>query len=249
MSQRRPMTYRERQVAAAYKRMSIAPRFPVYRGLNRVQRQQVKKLQKKIMELKYHQTIVNNNLDTTWLLWNLTAVPQGDTDISRDGDKISLAGNLSFRCRLIADVSGDAAQQIPNVRFIFFQWHPQSDSAGATVPTIGQIITAGASGSQDETSMYNHDTRQMYTIIYDKVTKLTGPGTSSTNAYNTQISRTFHFELPLYKNKKVRKWMQFLAASTTNATNNIYLAAYASGIPDAQNPLFDFVSKIFFRDP
>lgn len=238
---------RNRYKAAASRLVTAAVKRATYvKGLNQRQKKQVKRFIRGVQELKYHQVANSINLDTTWQVLPLTAVPQGDTDITRDGDKLSLCGNLSMRLFSFVDVSGDPAQQLPMMRFIIFQWHPQSDTGAA--PTIGNIITTGASGVQDETSLYNHDTRQQYTILKDITYRLSGPGTSAANAYNTMQTKTMHLEIPLLKIRGFKKWMQFQAASTTIATNHIYLAAGANVVNDAQNPIFNYVTKVFYRD-
>lgn len=211
--------------------MSLTPaRIPV--PLNPRQKKQVKSLIRHVQELKYHVTeAIGQQISTTPTIQDLTAITQGDTDQTRDGDRLQLAGKIDFRFHLFI---GDSSNV---VRVIIFQWHPNS------TPSAGQILLNGPTGVIDYLSTYSHDNRQEYRILFDKVYSLIGDGVADVSAYTTltQIVRVYRISL-----KKATKMVQF-AAATVDGTNKIYIlrVSDSNAIP---YPLMGYQAKVFFRD-
>lgn len=220
------------------------------RALSEREKQQVKRLIGENIELKFVNSFLTSAASTsTPIITGCTDIAQGDTDSNRNGDRVKLAGTLELRASMQVDVAtGDVTQTLPFIRFILFQWHPTSESGGATEPTAANVLLNGPTGAPDVWAFYNHDQRQNYSIIYDEVHRLNGiaiggaGGLSGNSAMSQYISR----KVPL--TRAVRLQMQYQAASTVNATNHIYMMTMSNLAADAQNPTIVWNVKIFFRD-
>jgi hypothetical protein len=196
--------------------------------LNLVQKQQVRAMTKVEEQLKYFlQQASNNAMTTTPVLFQLSQVPQGVPDSSRIGDRLYWR---DIECRGWMEV-GDPTNL---VRFIIFQWKPN------TTPVVGNILLPGFSGSQDVSSTYSHDNRQLFTILYDSFQSLVGNGTATTYPGTDTTQKTFYF-------KKSIPWkkVQYTGGSTTVGTNQIwYIRIADSGV--VPNPFLNFTTKLTF---
>lgn len=112
-----------------------------------------------------------------------------------------------------------------------FQWYP------ATTPVIANLLLTGGSGAIDVTSEYNHDQRQNYHILYDKMATgglLDGGG----------AQKIVH---DVYNFKGEHADCQMDAASATTGTNQIWIILI-SDIAAATYPTFKYTFKVFFTD-
>lgn len=220
------------------------------RVLSQREKLQVKRMIGENIELKYVNSYLTSAASTsTPIITGCTDVAQGDGDSDRNGDRLKLVGTLELRARMQSDIAtGDVTQSVSYIRMILFQWHPTSESGGATEPTAANVLLNGPSGAPDILSFYNHDQRQNFAILYDEVHKLTGIayGAASAISGNSGICQYVSRKVPLAK--KVRAQMQYQAASTVTATNHIYMMTMSNLAADAQNPTLIWNVKIFYRD-
>lgn len=220
------------------------------RSLTEREKLQVKRMIGMNEELKYVVPYLTYAASTsTPIVTGLTDIVQGLGDSQRAGDRVKLCGTLELRGSCRADIgTGDTTQSEIYIRTCLFQWHPTSNNGGATEPTAGNVFLNGPSGAPDVYSFYNHDQRQNFVILYDEVHTLTGisAGAVLTTTANSGMIQYFHRKIPLAK--KIRAQMQFQAASSTDATNHIYMVSMSNLAADAQNPQLLWSCKFFFRD-
>lgn len=143
------------------------------RKLNERQKKEVKSIIKKAVEYKHFTAnIPGYGSSTTGEVTGISAVPQGDTDTDRDGDRLKLASTLYFRYEIRLQ-SGSLGDNTNIVRVMVFQWRPN------TTPQVADILNNGpASGGAgpDYLSALQHDTRMNYKILYDRTHFLAGNG-------------------------------------------------------------------------
>lgn len=181
----------------------------------------VKKQVKKMSEWKHLTTLSGVAVDTTGTVVDLSAVPQGDTDVSRDGDQL-MASSISFRYHVTV------ADSYNITRVILFQWYPQTN------PGVSDVLNVAA--GLEVLSPYETDKASQFKILYDRSHTTNQP--YSGGAFSTQVV-----------SKKIRiprSKMQFVAASTTGS-NKIY-ALYISDSAVATHPQMSSVYKLNFRD-
>jgi len=200
------------------------------RKLNVRQKVQVKRILGVQRELKYLDTGTNDYpISTTPVIFQLCSVAQGDTDTTRDGDRIYLK---KMYIRGLLDVSDETNI----VRLIFFQWKPNSAA------TATNILAPGPSGSIDVNSHYQHDNRQMYKILWDKTMLIAGPGTTP----ETPITPINQKRFQLILNRGLNRQMQF-SAGTTTSTNQIYYIAVSDSSVIA-HPTLTMMTRLMFTD-
>lgn len=151
---------------------------------------------------------------------------QGGTDNQRNGDRCTLTSTI---ITFGSQVNNLGADPYNTIRWILVQWHPN------TVPTAANILLNGPSGTQDVWSHYNHDNRQEYKILFDKIQTL------SVNGDEVKNRHLFRVRL-----KKAQKQVQFVAAGTAG-TNKLYLLYVTDGA-GAHPPNLVYACKTFFRD-
>jgi len=196
------------------------------------QRRQVKALIKAPMEHKYFENARTDSyaITSTGVIGHLSPIPQGDDDLSRDGDQLTLT-SVNIRGMVTC---GDNTNV---VRLIFFQWRPQ------TTPSAADILSQGVDGSTtDVYSLYNHDKRSQFKILKDITFTLSGYGTT-TSPYGPTTQRKFSFNL----SKKLVKKLQYVNGSSTVGSNQFYYF----GISDSTatpNPLLDMIARMNFID-
>ncbi len=172
------------------------------------------------LEHKYFVGNVSNFTDSTGNVVNMTAIPQGDTDLSRDGDACTFS-------RL--DVRGVVygADTTNMIRLVLFQWKPQS------TPTLGLIFQDLATWGP--ITPLTHDTRDQYHVLDDRLlaTSLNGPNAVS-----------FDFSVP--KNRLLKQQCRFQGGTTTGS-NLIYLGLVTDSAA-ATHPLVQYNTKVWFHD-
>lgn len=169
-------------------------------------------------ELKYFDTLATAAPDYAGYLQNLSLVPQGSTDISRDGDQlyatsIQIRGNIT-----LADTTN-------YLRVILFCW--KSD----TTPDQDDILTTTYKGSTNYVlAPYHHDGRSMFTVLSDRTYFL--------HADKTQVQ----FNITKKLNKKM-----FFNAGGTSGKNQVW-AMTLSDSAAVSHPSVAMVSRLRFRD-
>lgn len=208
-------------------------------GLNPIQKKQVKRLAERKEELKYFLTNqALADISNAGTILDLTLVPQGQTDTTRVGDQLTLCGTLELRGTLQSQVNTVTSQR-SLCRTIIFQWKSN------TVPVVADILLVGPSGATDVYSHYNHDQRQMYTVLHDSIHKLVGNGAAGL-AWNPDVHKILYIKVPLY-GKKGAKTLQY-AGATTAGTNHVYSLFISTEPGGAGCPDMFYQSKVFFRD-
>lgn len=209
------------------------------RKLNKRQVKQVKKIINIQSELKYfpfNQT--GFSVTSTSVLTGASFdVTQGLTDTSRIGDQLTLAGSIDFRLHL------SSADSYNIIRWILIQWHPTSTTTPFPATDGSDVLVAGPSTAIDYLSMYNHDKRSDYTVLFDKTYTLVGNGTSGTYPYTTSSQIVKHYRISL---KKASKKVQFVGAGL-QASNRLFWI-YVSDSSGVSHPQAAYSSKLFFRD-
>lgn len=158
--------------------------------LNKVQRTEVKKLISKQQEHKYFETRNTGAVDWAGTIVDLSAVPQGDTDSTRDADTLM---PTSLVINYIINL-GDTTNFF---RVIVFRWHDKN-----TTPTVAQILQSNSSSTGGVISDYDHDYRQNFNVLYDKTHTLVS------GASNAVIIKNM-IRLPLAK-----KAIQYVSGGT-----------------------------------
>lgn len=213
----------------AYKR-SYRPRKygkPRRRYYSRPSKSFSKKVNKVVMkssEKKYWDVATTTSVDLSGSITDLTAIPQGDTDQTRDGDQLQ-----------IRSIKGKAQIQVADttqiVRFIIFQWYMDTNVVG-TAPTVGQILQSVGTG-YGPMSGYNHDGRYNYRVLYDRTCFL-------------DTTDKVQCGLQWFINKGLRRKIQFHGGAT-GGKNKIYLLLLSdSGA--ATHPAVIYYNRVSFSD-
>lgn len=223
----------KRAMTKAVFRKSYDTQTRYQRKLNRRQRKEVKNIMVRNTELKYYPSFFSTTASSTaTLIASIFDVPQGVTDQNRIGDELTLVG-LQFRIQtIVADTNNQ-------VRFIIFQWHPNTGT-GNPVPT--DILLAGPSGNPDIYSLYNHDKRQDYKVLHDSLYTMNGNGTANYPITTSSIQfRQYNVSL-----SKARKKIHYIGGGL-NATNRLW-CIYLSDSIAIPHPQIIVATKLTFRD-
>lgn len=201
------------------------PRKTVTKGvaLTPAQKREVKKLVSHVPELKWADLGLNAiTVSNAPLVNALSLIPQGQSSSQRIGDSVHI-DHLSIRYRVRY---GDSNQYI---RVIIFQWHPSS------TPTAADILANGVSGGIDNTSFYQQNTKQLYSIIHDAEYDILQAGDSFAHSYHADLRRGF------------QKTMVASNTAGTTSTNKIYslLWSDSSVVP---HPDIILNLRTFYRD-
>lgn len=172
-------------------------------------------------------------MTTTPVIWNLTGITQAttaSTDLTRNGDKVTLK-QLEFRANLYAGTATTSA------RVILFQW---KEFGTSTLPNAGLVLSY-ATGGGYLNGYYNRDTLRAGTlrILADWRMDI------NTDAGNVNTTHLLY-----YKTKKMAKQVNFNAGSTDEVQNGIYMLTCSNvvaGTP-AQSPTMLWNSILDFTD-
>lgn len=176
----------------------------------------------KNVEFKYYDHDESTTVDSSGAVYSLTDIPQGDTDITRDGDKLILK-NVQLRGTIsLADASNA-------VRIIVFQWHPLDSASIPAVSAIIQYI-----GTYGIVSPYHHDGRTQFTVLSDK--------TYLVNNVSMPYM-VFRQRVPL---KYAKKQVAYTAGGSFGYNKIMYLAITDSGT--TAHPLVSTQSRVYFTD-
>lgn len=129
----------------------------VYRGAMKrynVYQPAVKQLASDVMYLKglinsepkNHTYSANNNVDYNGVVLSTTDIPQGDSSITRDGDRIL---PRYYGLHLSCNRTSTATTAHQQVRIIVFRWWGESPNTVGVAPTVSNILTSSAVGTQN----------------------------------------------------------------------------------------------------
>jgi len=191
-------------------------------------------------EKKYYPTeIPFQTVDDAGYIYQLSAVPQGDTDLKRDGDQLTLTSLELRYCWTTGPIS--TAQLYGFARMIVFQWF-SSDLADA--PTLNEILGVPTTASLQYLMSYNHDHRFQFRVLLDRSFKWTNSDSSQYN--NNSISGPYRSFIKKFAKHKI----QYLSG-TTLGFNNIYILLVSNSLSaSAANtkPLFNLEAKLNYTD-
>lgn len=209
------------------------------RKLNKRQKRQVKRLIGVQKEYKFFVYNLPNNSTTSSTpgITSISNIPQGTTDNTRDGDRLTLAKYIEIRMQF-TNSKGTGGDWYNTYRFILFQWK------GSNTPISSDILLVGPSGSIDVHSSYDEDQALQYHIIKDICFNTVGPTDTVSGSFpQSNHVRNFVFKIPV---KRINKKIQFVGGTTTGSNKLYYLLVTDSTA--APHPTYWFNSKIYFTD-
>jgi len=207
---------------------------PKGKKLNLRQKKQVKRLIGNQEEPKFDISSFAGTIVATAAINDHFTPPQALTDGGRVGDQCNLK-SISWKVQLIKDPASAAAFEL--LRIIFFQWKPSSANL---VPTAAQLLlTDATTGTITYRSMYNHDHKQSYSILSDRVYVMTGATATTLNSNNVQYHRG------VIKHRRFAKKVQFNAASIAGS-NKIYCLLIGNNT--VTPPTYNIHTEIFYTD-
>lgn len=211
----------------------VVKRKPEGKGLTKKQRKEVHKMVNQPDEIKFIETAsaavdqAFGSMPNAFSLDNCL-VTQGVTDTARLGDQL-VAKSLRARFTITADVNN----VFDVYREIWLQWHPNS-----TTYAIASVLLTGPSGIIDVWSDYNHDNRDNFTILVDKL------HSSQCNAAADSNTFTILRKVPL---KYAKKKMQYVAG-TTGGMNHIMCLIIGRRVSGATGAKITYQSRFYFAD-
>jgi len=151
---------------------------------------------------KYVDTQVTGTITGVGSLNQITDVAQGISQSQRLGDRIHI-DRFIWNYTLYQD----NADIVNTVRLMVVQFIPSTFLLGSSVTDFLQTASP--------TSLYNHELRSNYNILYDKVYRMSGITTAPTNT--SAIGRNNVIIRPK------KKMINFALASTTGGTNQCFV--------------------------
>lgn len=211
--------------------------------LNPREEQQVKRLIRKRQETKFFVLpTATYSQSTTAAVTGISAIPEGDTDNERNGDKLQWVKSIRLKYTIRTPSYQAMTQPAYNVRVIVFQWKEES------TPAPGDILLTGPSTVVDWLSFYSWDKKSLYTILYDRTHVLSGNGFFDTTAdINTPSTTTSAITRSAVINiKKAKKDAQFLSGTVTGINKFWVLTISDSTVSPHPNITMD--TQVFFTD-
>lgn len=189
------------------------PRKYYNRGLNRIEKKQVKKLAvaavKPMIELKHHDTSLVINVSNATFQTDLVNPTQAITDTGRIGDRITLK-SISLSMRI--------GYTVPAVvRIMLVQWHDNSADLTINATDLFQFPLSGSVFDANTiNNIYNIDQTPKFTVLYDRK-----------HSFNPNVAATSYVKTKnLFIKKRFRKNIQF-NETVTSGVNKIYLLAFS----------------------
>lgn len=204
-------------------------------SLTNTQKNAVKKIinneYNKRSEWKFYCTNAAGQVNDNGSVADLSAIAQGNTDVTRDGDELRM-GKVSLTYNWISS-------DIYNTcRLIIFQWFEDTSLSG---PIVADILSLDA--TLPVYSCYNTDNAQSYKILFDKIETITADYIVSTGptVYNNRAG-------PVRKLKfhPSRKKINFTAGSTDGSGKIYYLAITDSN--STSHPTLHLLTRINYTD-
>lgn len=181
------------------------------------------KVYNKKAEIKFHDADdVGSGIDSSGSVFDISLISQGDTDQTRDGDKIyvkSIIGRMTL-------TAGDATNFL---RVIIVQW--LAENSGITITKVIQSLTGAINQS------YAHDYASARKILYDKTFTL-----GSANTASVPTVRTAKFMIT----RGFKRTINFLGGST-DGYNKLYMVCVSDsgGVP---NPTLAYSVRVRYTD-
>lgn len=188
----------------------------------------------KLRETKYHKTSASHEIPyDNVTITQLTGISQGDTDVTREGDRITLK-NLEFR----GFVYNDASAAHHKARVIIFQWLQNDTPANTDIlPIDGATWTSYA-----VLEPWNHDQRSSYKILYDSgVIHLGYDAAAGVGEPSQKV-------IQVIKNLKGCSKVDYVNGSSTVARGNIYVMALSDATDAANAVSIKFSNTIRYFD-
>lgn len=195
----------------------------INRNLKALMDTRAKRVVNRMAEKKWYTSHTAVDISQTGNIDWLSQIPQGDTDLTRDGDQCRLT-SLSFKGNLIA-ASTDGTN---TVRIIIFKWN---DNNIVSAPDLDDILTATGTG-EVPLGMYQQDNvrSKRFNILYDKLYSLDD----------------FHPQTIINTKIKMRSPINFNGGGTTGR-GHIYLL-YVSNSNATPHPTLNYAFKFVFTD-
>lgn len=182
------------------------------------------------------------SVTSTGSVTHLTAVPQGDTDQTRDGDQLTIR-SLELKWQAFTGFTNSTTTYdfFNRVRCLVVQWYPQ------TTPVLGDILLSVGNGAH--IAPYNHDTRFQFKVLYDSTKTVdqtlfyngtTTFGMSTGNSESQLITKRINRG---YKQRRV----QFVGGTVTAPSNGLYLIFVSDSVA-ITNPQAEYVAKLNYSD-
>jgi len=198
--------------------------------LNQIVEKKVKAALIKNVELKsWTQVKTSTAADYDGICFDLSLVAQGDTDATRDGDRIHLK-----KIRFSIDVFANVLPSI--VRVIIFQWFGADVPGPATVLTL--TFQAEIIHSPIEIDAFSGQGGGRGVILHDSLLQVDSNGTVGVGTAPRTLVKTI--------TGGFKPNCQF-ATGTTVGTNHIYVLL-ASDRKTTNMPLYRFYSQIRYTD-
>lgn len=139
-------------------------------------------------------------------LFQLITVAQGNADTQRIGDEIYLR-DLEMRGQIVQPVPGAGLSADNIIRIIIFQWYGRITLPAGEQPAANDLLQDSVNAPAN--SFINHDKRELFGILYDRVF-------ATSNPYMT--SRSIRIRL-----RKFRHKVKFNQGANTPMENSIWL--------------------------
>jgi len=158
----------------------------------------------------------------------LTAIAQGDSDITRDGLQINVK-SIQVKGQIYMNL-GAGVTQSQSVRMLIFR---DNNYLNASVPTPSMLLESTPFGTADAPfGMRNRKERERFKIIYDKLF------TFSNNGTNTQVFNIY---------RRVNAKTTFSDTTNSSYGKNSFWLLMVSG-QDTTLPTANVISRVSFTD-
>jgi hypothetical protein len=161
----------------------------------------------------------------------ISAVPQGDTDSTRDGDQINLK-SLWVKFETYLQGAGGTNDFTDQIRLMIYRYHPMSSGSVPVPATVLQDLSVAQSATMTPTTW---DNRKDFTVVLDKTFNLSGNGPSD-------LGYTAKF---VWKEPGIPA--HFSAGSTTLQTNGLFALIMSDSLV-ATHPQFNLYTRVEYTD-
>lgn len=154
----------------------------------------------------------------------------------RNGDEITLTS-----AEFVFTLEKNAADvlQANYARLVIFQWHPNDLNIA---PTNTQLFLNDVSaGGITWRSFYIKDNKKQFTVLYDRMIRLSGLLVSTDITDNSSIAIKKRINL-----RKARKTISFNGVGTTTGSDHLYYTIL--GTSATNGPAYQFGSRINYTD-
>lgn len=211
---RRAQRYRKRR----FRRRGRAPL--TKRQVAAVSKIANRKISSRAEKKYYDRALTGQAYDWAGSIVSLTNIPQGDTDVTRDGDQVYLRSIRMSGDIVIGDTTNVA-------RLIIFQWYQDA------TPAYTDVLSSVYQGTVNAVnSPYHHDGRRQFRVLYDK--RFVMDSDDGIVLFDTGYLRP------------AKRKINFNAGGTDGENEIFMLALSDSGA--VSHPSFNFVCRTTFND-